>query len=351
MSDLTIVSEPEQGKQGKINEQELGDLLIDYLEKIGVEYVFGVPDGAIEPLYDALARSEARGGPRAIVARHEAGAAFMADGYARETGKIGVCCSTTEPGATSLITGVASAYADNVPMLVITAQTALPNFGKMALQESSCTAINTVSMFNHCTGYSSLISHRGQLEAKLISAIMHCLQAPHTPAHISIPTDVLRAPRHLRDSKALVQDDRFKKHDPMPDEKRLKQLTRELTRARKIVLFLGDDCGEAIESITEFAEYVKTPIVTGSSGKRWVNAYHPLYRSVSGFGGHETAKNALLDDEVDIVIAIGTTLGELTTGNWDQDALLNDKLIHIDASRDNFSRSPMARMHVYGRLT
>ncbi|HEX5338119.1 MAG TPA: thiamine pyrophosphate-binding protein, partial [Gallionella sp.] len=83
--------------------QEVGDLLVAYLEQIGVEYVFGVPGGAIEPLYNALARSERRGGIRHILARHEAGAAFMADGYARETGKIGVCCATSGPGSTNLI--------------------------------------------------------------------------------------------------------------------------------------------------------------------------------------------------------------------------------------------------------
>jgi acetolactate synthase-1/2/3 large subunit len=107
--------EPGTGHSAE-TEAELGDLLVSYLEQLGVEYVFGIPGGAIEPLYNALARSERRGGPRAIVARHETGAAFMADGYARNSGKLGVCCATTGPGATNLITGVASAYENNVPM-------------------------------------------------------------------------------------------------------------------------------------------------------------------------------------------------------------------------------------------
>src|SRR3954452_4620381 len=88
---------------------EAAELIVAYLEKIGVQYVFGVPGGAIEPIYNALARSERRGGIRAVVARHEAGAAFMADGYARETGRMGVVIATSGPGATNLITGVASA--------------------------------------------------------------------------------------------------------------------------------------------------------------------------------------------------------------------------------------------------
>src|SRR5690606_37777280 len=91
---------------------ELGDLLTAYLEKLGIEYVFGVPGGAIEPLLNALARSARRGGPRCVVCRHETGGAFMADGYYSVTGKMGVCFATTGPGATNLVTGVASAHAN-----------------------------------------------------------------------------------------------------------------------------------------------------------------------------------------------------------------------------------------------
>ena len=116
----------------KDHQLEIADLLVAYLQIIGVEYVFGVPGGAIEPLFNALARSERRGGPRAVVARHEAGAAFMADGYARETGKLGVCCATSGPGATNLITGVACAHDNGMPVLAITGQPALPSFGKRA---------------------------------------------------------------------------------------------------------------------------------------------------------------------------------------------------------------------------
>ena len=116
---------------------ETADLLLAYLEQMEIEYVFGIPGGAIEPLFNAIARSSRRGRVRHILARHEAGSAFMADGYARETGKIGVCCSTSGPGITNLITGVACAYDNNIPILVITGQPALPTFGKHPLQESS----------------------------------------------------------------------------------------------------------------------------------------------------------------------------------------------------------------------
>src|SRR5436853_6016320 len=98
------------------NHVEAAELIVSYLEKAGVEYVFGIPGGAVEPIYNALARSARRGGPRAVIARHESGAAFMADGYARQTGKLGVSVTTSGPGATNLITGVACAYSNGVPL-------------------------------------------------------------------------------------------------------------------------------------------------------------------------------------------------------------------------------------------
>src|SRR5512145_733167 len=154
-----------------IMDRTYSDVIVEYLEQFGVEYVFSVPGSPLGPIYDALARSERRGGSRSVLARHEGGAAFMADGYARETGKVGVCCATTGPGATNLITGVAGAYADHVPMLVITPQTPLPTFGLGPFQESSADAMDIVGMFEHCTRYNSLVSHPDQLEKKLAAAL------------------------------------------------------------------------------------------------------------------------------------------------------------------------------------
>ena len=139
---------------------EGGELIVHYLRQIGVEYVFGVLGGAIEPLVNALARDMRRGGPELIVARHEAGAAFMADGYARETGKLGVCFATTGPGATNMITGVAAAYHNRNPVLAITAQTRLETFGRGAMQESSDTAIDAVRPTSDDGMYSLMATSR-----------------------------------------------------------------------------------------------------------------------------------------------------------------------------------------------
>ncbi|MGH8671949.1 MAG: thiamine pyrophosphate-binding protein, partial [Burkholderiales bacterium] len=326
---------------------DAADLVVRYLERIGVQYVFGIPGGAIEPLYNALARSERRGGLRAVVARHEAGAAFMADGYARETGKLGVCCSTTGPGATNMITGVACAYENEIPMLVLTAQTALPTFGKHAFQESSCTGVNTVGMFQHCTRYNSLVSHADQLEQKLITAMMMAHGSPCGPAHLSIPLDVLRA---SRESVDLAFDPHmFLQRRALSDEPAIREFWRQIKLARQVVIVIGGGCGEAIGSILEFALQQNAAVVTTPDGKGLVSSHHPLFKGVFGFAGHQNAYATVADKSVDLVIAIGTRLSEWVSGGWDP-ALLNDRLVHVDSSEEHLAASPMARMHISGRI-
>lgn len=324
------------------------DLIVDYLVELGIEYVFGVPGGAIEPLYNAVHSKELEGKIKSVVARHESGAAFMADGYARETGKIGVCCSTTGPGTTNLITGVAGAYADNTPMLVITAQTPLPKFGKRALQDSSCAAINTVAMFAQCTKHSTLVSHFEQLETKLVSAIMTAQTEPAGPVHISIPSDVLRA---MVTRKDKVKSQVFHNTHTLIDQGAIDQLVIEIKSAKNIALFIGNGCRDASVEIMRFAEQINAQFVTGPMGKRWVDETHPLYRGVFGFAGHESAKSLLLDEnkQLDLVIGIGTALDELATRGWSEE-LINENLIHVDSRVEHFTRSHMAKLQVCGHL-
>jgi acetolactate synthase I/II/III large subunit len=326
---------------------EIADLLVAYLEQLGVDYIFGVPGGAIEPIYNALARSRRRGGMRPVVARHETGAAFMADGYARETGKLGVCCATSGPGATNLITGVACAYENGIPMLVLTGQPALPTFGKRALQESACTGVNTIGMFRHCTRYNSLISHPEQTESKLIAALMRATRTPRGPVHLTIPLDILRAPSPLLapsyDLRTVLQP------SAMIDEQSVEGLVKLVQDAKKIVLLIGGWCGEAAGAILQFAAMKGASLVTTPDGKGLVSPSHPLFRGVFGFAGHASADAALRDESVDLILAIGTGMSEWTSSGWSE-SLLNNRLVHIDESDDHLARSPMAKMHVRGRI-
>ncbi len=349
------------------------DLILDYLLQIDVDHIFGIPGGAIEPLFDAVARLQRRGRVTAddefahkvlsrqhqrqqsgrsplkmVVARHEAGAAFMADGYSRETGRLGVCCSTTGPGSTNLITGIATAYVDRIPMLVITPQIALPNFGRQSFQDSSGDAIDIVDMLKPCTRYNTFVSHVGQLEGKLFEAIYTAFCHPRGPVHLSIPMDIMDQQMEIERPSFHVAT--MLRQSKSFDEQNLKALSDLLLKSKKVVFFLGEGCLKEAAAVVRFAEMINAEIVTTPAGKGCVSAYHPLYKGVFGFAGHQSARETLSDESVDIVLAVGTALGEFETGGWDVNSLLNEKLVHIDSERENFSRSPMARLHLHGHL-
>jgi acetolactate synthase-1/2/3 large subunit len=331
----------------------LSDLIVDYLEQFGVEYVFGVPGSPLGPLFDALARSERRGGPRAVLTRHESGAAFIADGYARASGKVGACCSTTGPGATNLITGVASAFAEQIPMLVITPQTRIPDFSRGCFQESSRDGVDIMGMFEHCTRYNSMVTHPNQLEKKLAAALTSAMGNPKGPAHLSIPADIFGAEASGAVSfsglYALLTAENSSV-DCVALERLGEEVTSVLRRRRKICLLVGYNGTGAGEEITRFAELTGAAIVTTPRGKPVINPYHYLARGVFGCSGHASARRALTDETVELVLAVGTNLGEWSTSKWDQ-ALMNDKMIHVHSDRTSFRRSPMARLHVQGTIS
>ncbi len=329
----------------KDKQPDVADLIVAHLEQIGVDYVFGVPGGAIEPLYNALARSARRNGPRVITTRHEAGAAFMAEGYARETGRLGVCIATSGPGATNLITGVACAHDNNIPVLAITGQPKLTAFGRGALQESGCTGLNTLGMFRHCTGYNTLLSHPEQAEPKIVSAISYALQSRRT-SHLTIPVDIQRSPAPSAwkaPAKGLI---RLLHQPELVDENAVCKLFEALESATRPVFLLGSGSGGAVDLFLQVIEQHGACFVTTPDAKGFVNPAHPLYHGVFGFAGHEQARTLLTNDP-DLIVAIGVSMGEWTSAGWSQ-TLLNERLIHIDGEAEHLQRSSMARLQVPG---
>jgi acetolactate synthase-1/2/3 large subunit len=332
---------------GELVEVEVAELVVSCLAQAGVEYVFGVPGGAVEPIYNALARSARQGGPRPVVARHEAGAAYMADGYARETGKLGVCLSTSGPGATNLLTGIACARGSSVPLLALTGQPALPLFGRNALQDSSCAGVDIVGIFAHCTRYSSLVSHVEQAETKIVSAILQALRKPCGPSHLSFPVDILRS--LVTPSSADSELSKLFLYKPcMIDERAVDALESELLTASRIVFFIGDGAAEAVDSIMTLIELSGALFVTTPDAKGLVNPRHHAYRGVFGLGGHLSAQQALVDAP-ELIVAFGTGFSEFASNGWSKH-LLNKRLIHVDDSEDNLIRSPMSKLHVRGHM-
>ncbi len=338
----------------------LSDLIVAYLEQVGVEYVFGIAGGHVASLYESLYRSEQRGKIRTIMNIHETGAAFMAAGYALETGKLGVCLTTAGPGATNIVTGIAEAYAAHAPLLVITGQTALATAGRGALQE--CTPyqgnfpdiIDSVGMLEHCTKYNSLVTHPKQLQGKLATALISAHQPLQAPVHLGIPADILRAPclealAYPNLSKLVTKAATNFAIDNRAVAELSDTIIEMLAENKKVALFMGYECDGATEIIMQFAEMIHAPIVTSLRGKSRVNPYHPLFKGVFGVGGHQTARDVLSDESVGLILAVGTSLGQMGTKSWDG-MLMNEKLVHIHHSTIYFPRSPMAKLQVQGRV-
>jgi len=329
---------------------EIGDLLLDYLKQLKVKYIFGIPGGAIEPLYNAIARSEREGGIKSIVARHETGAGFMADGYFTNSGILGVVCSTTGPGTTNLITGCASLYANQIPALFITAQTALNTFGKGAFQESSSseTGVDTLSLFDHITNFNSMITHVDQFEQVLTSALRKAFIAPKGPVHLSIPMDVFRSAAPVK--KPSFDLSLINKPSTLIDTVSVDKLCDILTSGYKIVFVVGDGCANSISEILEVATLLNIQVVTTPHGKGLISPYHPQNRGVIGFAGHETAYQVTHNESVRYIVAIGARFGEWDSNGWDK-ALLSEKLIHVSSDSGFFNRTPMAKLHVLGNIS
>jgi acetolactate synthase I/II/III large subunit len=346
MSLHAIAEQGELAPSSLARHAEAADLIVAHLAALGVQHIFGVPGGNVEPLYNALARSARLGGPCPVVARHEAGAAYMADGYARETGRLGVCCATSGPGATNLLTGVACAYDNGVGMLVITGQPRLPLFGRRALQESSCTGINTVGMFDHCTRYNTLVSHVDQLEHKLVTALSRLHQKPNGPCHLAIPVDVLRSPVSPRYSISQIQA--LSRRPVVLDEGAVARLAQTCAQQLPAVVLIGSGCGGAMDLILKLLGQWRVPFVVAPDAKGLVDTTHPLYRGVFGFAGHDTAMRVMRHAQGPI-LAVGLAMGEWTSAAWSEH-LLNTRLIHVDEVEDHFQTSPMASLHVLGNL-
>jgi len=165
-------------------------LLLKYLKAEGVDYIFGVPGTSIVPIFAAINK---HGDVKPILAKHEEGAAFMADGYARVSGKVGVCYATSGPGATNLVSGVATAYMDNVPLLVITGQVATNVYGKGAFQDSTKSGIDSVAMLDPMTKYSTMIMSKYKVPETIREALRIANSGKKGPVHISCPKDIMEA--------------------------------------------------------------------------------------------------------------------------------------------------------------
>jgi len=291
-------------------------MLIKCLKKEGVEVIFGFPGGVVIPIYDALYNSDIRN----ILVRHEQGAAHAADGYARVTGKTGVCMATSGPGATNLITGIANAYMDSIPIVAITGQVATNIIGTDAFQEADITGITAP-----ITKHNYLIKDIKDLPEIIKEAFYIASTGRPGPVLIDIPVDISNG---LIDENVKVN---FILEGYKPTYKgnprQILYAIKKIQESKKPVIFAGGGVisSNASSQLTEFAKLAEIPVITTLMGKGAFPETEELSLGMAGMHGTKYANLAFKN--TDLIIAIGVRFDDRVTGKLSEFGK-NAEIIH-----------------------
>ncbi|MGX3021342.1 acetolactate synthase 2 catalytic subunit [Ursidibacter sp. B-7004-1] len=310
------------------------NLVVESLKAHGVTTIFGYPGGAIMPVYDAIYDS----GLDHLLCRNEQGAAIAAIGYARSTGKTGVCIATSGPGATNLITGLADALLDSIPIVAITGQVATSFIGTDAFQE-----IDVLGLSLACTKHSFIVQNIDELPEVLAKAFQIAQSGRPGPVLVDIPKDVQFAPTS---AKPIVYP---KLANNSQDPTALAQAKVLLAEAKRPILYVGGGVGMAgaVEAVRNFLEITNIPSVSTLKGLGTIPPQHPLYMGMLGMHGTKAANYAV--QESDLLIAFGARFDDRVTGKLDTFAP-NAKVIHADIDVAEINKLRRATVALQGDL-
>ena len=302
--------------------------VVQALRAQGVETVFGYPGGAIMPVYDALYD----GGVDHLLCRHEQGAAMAAIGYARATGKVGVCIATSGPGATNLITGLADAMMDSVPVVAITGQVAAPLIGTDAFQE-----IDVLGLSLACTKHSFLVESLESLPEVMAEAFAIAQSGRPGPVLVDIPKDIQTASGELIPHLLPVAEAFTLPHQELAQARAL------LEKAKRPVVYVGGGVGiaQAVPALRHFVQQTGMPTVATLKGLGAPDADDPCYLGMLGMHGTKAANLAV--QQCDLLIAVGARFDDRVTGKADTFAP-HASVIHLDI--DPAELNKLRRAHV-----
>ena len=303
----------------------VSELIVRYLERLGIDTIFGMPGAHVLPIYDRLHDSSVK----SVLVKHEQGAAFMAGGYARVSGLPSACIATAGPGATNLITGIANAYAERLPVLAITGETSTYIFGRGGLQESSGEggAIDQGALFASVTRYHKLVERTDYLGQVLNQATQALLGREPGPVLLSIPYNV---------QKEMVDDSVLEQiHVPSKSATRhtasVAELAELLRAARHPVIVAGYGCirAGAREVVAALSETFRIPVTTSLKAKGVVAEGTPLSLGCLGVTSNGDAYRYLVD-HADLLVFLGAGFNERTSYLWDAKLLANKKIAQVD---------------------
>jgi len=310
--------------------------LIHALEKEGVDVVFGLPGGANLPIYDALVGANLRH----ILVRHEQAAAHMADGYARIKRKAGVCFATSGPGATNLITGIATAYADSSPVVAVTGQVAVASIGKDAFQET-----DIIGIANPCTKYSFQPRAATEIPESVKKAFYIAESGRPGPVLIDIPKDVQQATADMKFPDLI----KVRGYNPILDAdlSELGKAVELLFKAERPIIMAGGGVilSGAFSELQALAELLMIPVVTTFKGKGAFPENHPLAMGPIGMHGHAEANKMIL--EADCIVAIGARFSDRSVGRFDEFGK-GMSIIHMDIDPAEIGKNKSVDVAIVG---
>nr|UNJ15356.1 acetohydroxyacid synthase large subunit [Cyanidioschyzonaceae sp. 1] len=310
--------------------------LLDTLVSLGVSHVFGYPGGAILPIYDELYHWEKKNLIKHYLVRHEQAAAHAADAYARATGQVGVCFATSGPGATNLVTGIATACMDSVPLLVITGQVSRAFIGTDAFQETDIFGI-TMPIVKH----SYLIKDARDVSRIIVEAYNMAKHGRPGPVLVDIPKDVgLEEFAYQRYS-----DSSSSRCRPIlkPTAFQLAQFEQMINSSRQPLLYVGGGAQSASRELQQLAEIFQIPVTTTLMGKGCFDETHPLYLGMLGMHGTAYANFAV--SECDLLIALGARFDDRVTGKLDEFAS-SAQVIHVDIDAAEIGKNRIPQLAI-----
>lgn len=312
--------------------------IIECLKKENVEVVFGYPGGAVLTLYDELYLADY---PH-VLPRHEQGAVHAADGYARSTGKVGVCIATSGPGATNLITGIATAYMDSVPLVLITGQVAVSLLGRDSFQEADIRGITTP-----ITKHNFLVKDTKDIPRIMKEAFFIARSGRPGPVLIDVPKNIFAEEAefeypesiHLRGYKPIFEG----------DSTMLDAVREELKTAQKPLFFIGGGINISATSniMREIVTYTGVPVVTSLMGLGSISYDDPHYLGMIGM--HGTYAGNMATTETDLLIGIGVRFDDRVTGRLDEFAP-KAKVVHFDIDPAEINKNVRTHIRVIGDL-
>ncbi len=293
-------------------------ILMEVLKAEGVDTIFGYPGGAVIDIYDELAKTDIRH----ILVRHEQGAVHAADGYARAAGKVGVCLVTSGPGVTNTITGIASAYMDSVPMVILSGQVPTALIGNDAFQE-----VDIVGITRPCTKHNYLVMTIQDLASTVKEAFYLARSGRPGPILVDIPKDITKDVMEY----AAPGEVKLKSYNPTykPNMKQLKKIVKLIEGSQRPIIFAGGGVilSKGSQELTDLAHKTRIPVTTSLMGLGAFPGTDPL--SLGMIGMHGTYRANMVTSVCDLMISVGVRFDDRVTGKTDAFAA-QSQIVHID---------------------